>query len=160
MSQMEFVGGVQAAESEYPDRSIKCVDCGENFIWTGGEQIFFHDKGLRHNQMVASLANKLRTNDSQQSRRRSHREFGSASKYQFNVRSVGNKPLCLSTRPRDVRFIVAPAFWQLETGKTPAKHFLSQVRCLIQFPRLAIFSPRLLHPRALWATLIVLLRRE
>ena len=29
---------------EYEDRSIKCVDCGENFIWTGGEQVFFHDK--------------------------------------------------------------------------------------------------------------------
>ena len=34
--------------SDYQDRSIKCVDCGEDFIWTVGEQVFFHDKGLRN----------------------------------------------------------------------------------------------------------------
>lgn len=49
MSQMDIVSEVQAsADSEYPDRAIKCVDCGENFIWTGGEQVFFHDKGLKN----------------------------------------------------------------------------------------------------------------
>src|SRR6476469_2772671 len=35
-------------EREYQDRTIKCVDCNENFIWTGGEQVFFHDKGLKN----------------------------------------------------------------------------------------------------------------
>ncbi|HJT67535.1 MAG TPA: zinc-ribbon domain containing protein, partial [Pyrinomonadaceae bacterium] len=35
-------------ESEYQDRAIKCVDCNENFIWTAGEQVFFHDKGLKN----------------------------------------------------------------------------------------------------------------
>jgi hypothetical protein len=35
-------------ESEYQDRPIKCVDCNENFIWTAGEQVFFHDKGLKN----------------------------------------------------------------------------------------------------------------
>ena len=35
-------------ESEYQDRSIKCVDCAEEFIWTAGEQVFFHDKGLKN----------------------------------------------------------------------------------------------------------------
>lgn len=35
-------------ESEHPDRTIKCVDCNENFIWTSGEQAFFHDKGLKN----------------------------------------------------------------------------------------------------------------
>ena len=34
--------------SEYQDRSIVCVDCGEDFTWTVGEQVFFHDKGLRN----------------------------------------------------------------------------------------------------------------
>jgi CxxC-x17-CxxC domain-containing protein len=34
--------------TEFEDRSIKCVDCGEMFIWTGGEQVFFHDKGLKN----------------------------------------------------------------------------------------------------------------
>src|ERR1700730_15172490 len=36
------------AESEFDDRNIKCVDCGENFVWTAGEQTFFHDKGLKN----------------------------------------------------------------------------------------------------------------
>ena len=45
MSQMEFVSESQA---EYQDRAIRCVDCGENFMWTGGEQVFFHDKGLKN----------------------------------------------------------------------------------------------------------------
>ena len=36
------------AESEFEDRNIKCVDCGESFIWTAGEQVFFHDKGLKN----------------------------------------------------------------------------------------------------------------
>jgi CxxC-x17-CxxC domain-containing protein len=33
---------------EYQDRSIMCVDCGGDFIWTAGEQVFFHDKGLKN----------------------------------------------------------------------------------------------------------------
>jgi hypothetical protein len=36
------------SDSEHPDRSIKCVDCNEHFIWTSGEQAFFHDKGLKN----------------------------------------------------------------------------------------------------------------
>jgi CxxC-x17-CxxC domain-containing protein len=43
---------VREAESEqscdFQDRSINCVDCGEPFVWTGGEQVFFHDKGLKN----------------------------------------------------------------------------------------------------------------
>lgn len=35
-----------ATEETYDDRIIKCVDCGEDFVWTAGEQTFFHDKGL------------------------------------------------------------------------------------------------------------------
>jgi len=34
--------------SDFQDRLITCVDCAENFIWTVGEQIFFHDKGLKN----------------------------------------------------------------------------------------------------------------
>ncbi len=33
---------------EFQDRSIDCVDCGEPFVWTAGEQVFFHDKGLQN----------------------------------------------------------------------------------------------------------------
>jgi CxxC-x17-CxxC domain-containing protein len=41
-------GELHAVETEYNDRSIQCVDCGQDFIWTAGEQLFFHDKGLKN----------------------------------------------------------------------------------------------------------------
>src|SRR5207253_3941423 len=34
--------------SDFQDRSISCVDCGAQFVWTVGEQVFFHDKGLKN----------------------------------------------------------------------------------------------------------------
>ncbi|MDQ5847221.1 MAG: zinc-ribbon domain containing protein [Acidobacteriota bacterium] len=49
MSQREETLELQAnPQTEHQDRSIQCVDCGENFIWTAGEQAFFHDKGLKN----------------------------------------------------------------------------------------------------------------
>jgi CxxC-x17-CxxC domain-containing protein len=29
---------------EYQDKMLKCVDCGADFVFTSGEQLFFHDK--------------------------------------------------------------------------------------------------------------------
>jgi CxxC-x17-CxxC domain-containing protein len=36
------------AKSELQDLPIKCIDCAEQFLWTIGEQAFFHDKGLEN----------------------------------------------------------------------------------------------------------------
>jgi CxxC-x17-CxxC domain-containing protein len=44
----EFRAFETNSDAEHPDRSIRCVDCNENFIWTSGEQAFFHDKGLKN----------------------------------------------------------------------------------------------------------------
>ena len=33
-------------ETEFADRMIMCVDCGQEFTWTAGEQEFFHEKGF------------------------------------------------------------------------------------------------------------------
>jgi hypothetical protein len=30
----------------FEDRTLTCADCGEDFIFTVGEQVFFWDKGL------------------------------------------------------------------------------------------------------------------
>ncbi len=30
----------------YSDRQLPCRDCGKLFVWTAGEQHFFHEKGL------------------------------------------------------------------------------------------------------------------
>lgn len=34
--------------SEFEDVSILCVDCGNDFVWTAGEQTFFRDKQLQN----------------------------------------------------------------------------------------------------------------
>jgi len=34
--------------SEFQDRTLKCADCGADFIFTAGEQIFFHDKNFKN----------------------------------------------------------------------------------------------------------------
>ena len=46
ISSYEQTNGMQ--QNELPDRLIHCVDCGEDFVWTSGEQIFFRDKGLQN----------------------------------------------------------------------------------------------------------------
>lgn len=30
------------------DRQLVCIDCGDRFIWTAGEQKFYLDKGLKN----------------------------------------------------------------------------------------------------------------
>lgn len=37
-----------AAEAEFQDITILCIDCDSNFIWSAGEQVFFRDKGLQN----------------------------------------------------------------------------------------------------------------
>jgi len=29
---------------EFTDKVLKCIDCGAEFVFTAGEQLFFHDK--------------------------------------------------------------------------------------------------------------------
>ena len=33
---------------EFVDKVLKCVDCGSDFIFTAGEQLFFHDKQFKN----------------------------------------------------------------------------------------------------------------
>jgi CxxC-x17-CxxC domain-containing protein len=33
---------------EYTDRVLKCIDCGAEFVFTAGEQLFFHDKQFKN----------------------------------------------------------------------------------------------------------------
>jgi CxxC-x17-CxxC domain-containing protein len=33
---------------EYTDRVLKCIDCGSEFVFTAGEQLFFHDKQFQN----------------------------------------------------------------------------------------------------------------
>jgi CxxC-x17-CxxC domain-containing protein len=33
---------------EFQDKTLKCVDCGQDFTFTAGEQLFFHDKQFKN----------------------------------------------------------------------------------------------------------------
>ncbi|HEY1801122.1 MAG TPA: zinc-ribbon domain containing protein [Terriglobales bacterium] len=33
---------------EFQDKVLKCADCGSDFIFTAGEQLFFHDKQFKN----------------------------------------------------------------------------------------------------------------
>ena len=33
---------------EYQDKSLTCVDCGAEFVWMAGEQMFFTDKQFKN----------------------------------------------------------------------------------------------------------------
>lgn len=44
----EFNEKTFASQAEFEDTAIVCIDCGKDFIWTGGEQLFYHDKGLQN----------------------------------------------------------------------------------------------------------------
>jgi CxxC-x17-CxxC domain-containing protein len=33
---------------DYSDKVVKCMDCGAEFVFTAGEQIFFADKGFKN----------------------------------------------------------------------------------------------------------------
>ncbi|MDI1241737.1 MAG: zinc-ribbon domain-containing protein, partial [bacterium] len=36
------------ANSDLEDKTINCIDCSRDFIWTAGEQAFFRDKKLQN----------------------------------------------------------------------------------------------------------------
>ncbi|CAN5367961.1 hypothetical protein BH20ACI1_BH20ACI1_15510 [soil metagenome] len=44
----EFNQRTFAEENDFTDADILCIDCGKDFIWTAGEQIFFRDKELKN----------------------------------------------------------------------------------------------------------------
>ena len=33
---------------EFVDKVLKCADCGNEFVFTAGEQLFFHDKQFKN----------------------------------------------------------------------------------------------------------------
>ncbi len=33
---------------EFQDKALTCIDCGNDFVFTAGEQLFFHDKQFKN----------------------------------------------------------------------------------------------------------------
>ncbi|MGD1209895.1 MAG: zinc-ribbon domain containing protein [Candidatus Acidiferrales bacterium] len=66
---------------EYHDKVLKCADCGAEFVFTAGEQMFFADKGFKNEpkRCKACKANRAQGNG----------ESGSV-----NVQRVETKTVC------------------------------------------------------------------
>jgi CxxC-x17-CxxC domain-containing protein len=43
-----FVPAAASGTPEFEDKTIVCIDCSIDFIWTAGEQTFFRDKQLQN----------------------------------------------------------------------------------------------------------------
>src|SRR3989442_11414265 len=37
-----------SSSMEFQDKVLKCIDCSADFVFTAGEQLFFHDKQFRN----------------------------------------------------------------------------------------------------------------
>ncbi len=49
MSQIESENGFGNSKAmEFEDLTLLCIDCNSEFVWTGGEQLFFYDKNLKN----------------------------------------------------------------------------------------------------------------
>ena len=55
---------------EFQDKALRCVDCGSDFIWTAGEQLFFADKQFKNEpkRCKAKRANRVNTGSSMRDR--------------------------------------------------------------------------------------------
>ena len=53
---------------EFTDRVLKCIDCGAEFVFTAGEQIFFHDKQFKNDPKHCKLCKAKRASGGQRVR--------------------------------------------------------------------------------------------
>ncbi len=53
---------------EFKDRVLKCVDCGTEFVFTAGEQTFFHDKQFKNDPKHCKQCKAKRARGSQRVR--------------------------------------------------------------------------------------------
>jgi CxxC-x17-CxxC domain-containing protein len=48
---------------EFQDKMLKCVDCGSDFVFTAGEQLFFYDKQFKNEPKRCKLCKSKRVAD-------------------------------------------------------------------------------------------------
>jgi CxxC-x17-CxxC domain-containing protein len=59
---------------QFQDRALKCIDCGGEFIFSAGEQQFFHDKNFKNEpkRCKACKTKKQGSNSSAHARTETH----------------------------------------------------------------------------------------
>ena len=83
---------------EFQDRVLKCVDCGADFVFTAGEQQFYHEKDFKNEP---KRCKPCKTQASERLRNAADRRGGL--KPRLSARNADAKPPCLSGLRRDVR---------------------------------------------------------
>ena len=93
-------------QMDFQDKNLKCVDCGAEFVFTAGEQVFFHDKQFKNEpkrckgckaKRVALVGGGSHSSSLERRRRQT-------------VRSAGRRRQFRFVPHRDVRCCVASVF--------------------------------------------------
>src|SRR5260370_6108011 len=69
---------------EFQDKTLKCIDCGADFVFTAGEQLFFHDKQFKNEPKRCKIC---------KNKRLSH--AGPSSGHHGGFQKVGTRASCL-----------------------------------------------------------------
>ena len=89
---------------EYQDKVLKCAECGAEFVFTAGEQMFFADKGFKNEPKRCKSCKAKRADTVGPGQR-----ISSEARPKRPVHSAGKRPPSLSSRRRDVPFTAASA---------------------------------------------------
>jgi CxxC-x17-CxxC domain-containing protein len=90
---------------EFTDQILKCVDCGEEFVFSAGEQLFFREKGFSNPPRHCKECKAKHTNTRGRKRTETRvtcSECGAATTVPF-VPHMGRPVLCRSCFQRQLR---------------------------------------------------------
>ena len=122
---------------EYHDKVLKCAECGAEFVFTAGEQMFFADKGFKNEPKRCKACKATRAQGS---------GFGlgnsfSGSKPRPFARSAARKPPFRSSQRKGVPYIAANVFSSGEPWEPRRAHRRSS-RSYVRGQRRTRQSPR------------------
>jgi CxxC-x17-CxxC domain-containing protein len=95
---------------EFTDRVLKCSDCGAEFVFTAGEQVFFHDKQFKNDPKHCKQCKAKRARGTQRVRpetRTTCSECGTETTVPFKP-TQGRPVLCRSCFQKQGRAQAAP----------------------------------------------------
>jgi len=94
---------------EFQDKSLKCVDCGSDFVFTAGEQLFFHDKQFKNEPKRCKNCKAQRMTTAAAAAPGSRGSFHAKVETRTTCSSCGKETTVPSSRHRGVRCCAASA---------------------------------------------------
>ncbi len=90
---------------EYHDKVLKCAECGAEFVFTAGEQMFFADKGFKNEPKRCKGCKSVRAQGGE-----SAAPPSSGSKRKRSARNAEKRRPCPSSRRKAAPYTAANAF--------------------------------------------------